>query len=73
MIAEVAVVRRRDGTESRYGREPSRKMFLLLDPAGEPDPSGIGYSRRSLDERPQKDRNVVGVSFAAAEALGTDA
>lgn len=63
MIVEYATVTRRDGTESTFGREKGRKQFALLTPAGVPDPMGLGYSRRSLNERPEKDRNVVGVSF----------
>lgn len=45
-----------------------RKLFALLTPAGMPDPMGTGYSRRRLEERPNMDRNVVGVSFEKAPA-----
>lgn len=63
MIVEVATVTRKDGTESRFGRERGRKMFVALDPAGGLDRSGLGYSWRTLNERPQRDRNVTGVRY----------
>lgn len=37
MIVEYATVTRKDGTESRFGREKGRKQFALLTPAGVPD------------------------------------
>jgi hypothetical protein len=64
VIVEHATVIRKDGTESVFGREKGRKMFAALTPAGEPDPSGVGYSRRRLEERPQMDRGVAEVSFS---------
>lgn len=63
MIVEVATIIRKDGTESRFGRDKGRKQFVLLTPAGVPDPMGLGYSRRRLEERPQMDRGVEAVSF----------
>lgn len=62
-IVEIGTVTRKDGSTMRFGREKGSKMFLDLAP----DDSPIGllkYSRRSLNERPQKDRNVVAVEFA---------
>ena len=67
MIVERATVTRKDGTGSVYGREGGRKVFVLLTSAGEPDPSGIGYSRRRLEERPQMDRRVATVTFTKSE------
>ena len=64
MIVEYATITRKDGTESRFGRERGRKLFVALDPVGAA--LGLGYSRRSLNERPQKDRNVAMVDFEKA-------
>lgn len=61
MIVEVATVTRRDGTTSRFGREKGGKLFTDLDPVGAK--LGLGYSRRRLEERPQMDRGIAGVSF----------
>jgi hypothetical protein len=63
VIVEYATITRKDGTESRFGREKGRKQFALLTPAGVQDPMGLGYSRRRLEERPQMDRGVAAVSF----------
>lgn len=61
MIVEVATITRKDGSVSRFGREKGRKTFAALDPAGAA--LGLTYSRRSLNERPQMDRNVATVGF----------
>jgi hypothetical protein len=70
VIVEIAVVHRKDGSTARLGREKGRKLFTLLTPAGEPDPIGLGYSRRSLEERPWKDRNVAMVVFEKTSPNG---
>jgi hypothetical protein len=64
VIVEYATLTRRDGSTAKYGRDRGRKMFVLLTPAGEPDPMGTGYSRRRLEERPNMDRNTTGVTFS---------
>jgi len=66
VIVERATVTRKDGSESVFGREKGRKLFAALTSAGEPDPSGVGYSRRRLEERPQMDRGVATVEFEEA-------
>lgn len=70
MIVEIATITRKDGSTTRFGRERGRKMFVALDPAGAA--LGLGYSRRGLNERTQKDRNVLKVEFDVSSRLGTD-
>lgn len=68
MIVEIATVTRKDGSTTQFGRERGRKLFVALDPVGAA--LGLGYSRRSLNERPQKDRNVATVMFGRPSQPG---
>lgn len=64
MIVETATVIRKDGTTMKLGREKGKQRFVVTEGAGAD--FARSYTRRQLEERPQRDRGVDRVEFEKA-------